>query len=348
MPPLFRIHPLNPPLLDSWTILKHTNCQLGSVLFFVGCLWANSPYGSIKTNKHNNKPEAIMGKQTSYLISAGDGRIRRNACGLLPLTSILGILILIASQQNLSAETIPTLIEGDKVALEKASEPSTEVLLAHLLPTNSCPNTLKNLKFAMGQKLFLHEDFYTEANAKRFFGDYYRIDSIQIKQRLQEINLVALSNPEDAYWSLKKFKAHDYPWYPCFRTITVQRMVVRDKSEDRAGSFHYETVIRATPAAGIKPSFNIYAEQFISVFGLPWIMTPRDEDYSGCNIPHRLASGTISECSYKKRDEGKTVHLYGQKELHFKFKLQDYEWGAHLTTAYDGLIINFYFYTEEK
>ncbi len=291
-----------------------------------------------------------MGKQTSYLMSAGDGCIRRNARGLLRLASILGILILTASQQNLSAETIPTLIDGDKVALEKASEPSTEVLLAKLLPTNSCPNTLKNLKFASEQKLFLHEDFYTEANAKQFFGDYYHIDSIQIKQRLQEINLVALSNPEDAYWSLKKFKAHDYPWYPCFRTVTVQRMVVRDKSEDPAGSFHYETVIRATPSTGIKPSFNIYAEQFISVFGLPWIMTPREEDYLGCGMPHqRIASGkTGEECTYKKRDEGKTVHLYGQKELHFKFKRQDYEWGAHLTTTYDGLIINFYFYIEEK
>jgi len=273
-----------------------------------------------------------MGKQTSYLISAGDGRIRRNACGLLPLTSILGILILIASQQNLSAETIPTLIEGDKVALEKASEPSTEVLLAHLLPTNSCPNTLKNLKFAVENKLFTAEELYTEANVKKLLGDQsevrfqgefggtYANKSQYFEERAKQKNrkqhhLEVFSRPSEDQLE----KSH----LPCFHIAHFQHSVYQDK--DRNNKPYRSTTAYFTLgfAAMGKKNHDTNIKQFIAAFGTPQETLP----VLGDRHPPHLPNGEIAK--FEK----------SLKRLFYQSKKENYRYFMYATANKAGTIL---------
>lgn len=79
----------------------------------------------------------------------------------------------VLEQQTISRKEIKT--ETNELFNEKIPGPTSEALLAQMQPPSSCKSALENLKFAMEQKLFLHEDFYTESNVKKLLGDYYKI-----------------------------------------------------------------------------------------------------------------------------------------------------------------------------
>lgn len=263
--------------------------------------------------------------------------------GLLP-----GIVMLTACQQSPPGEVISaSAVPAINTPSEETNEPSTEVLLAQLLPPNSCPNTLKNLKFAAENKLFLHEDFYTEANVKRFFGDYYRISEVTSKPDFQQITLSSAYFVNEHEWSLNTFKSHEYPWFPCFSKVTVNRKpYLKGERNYRVESSFSANHVR------IKPSFNLYVEQFINLLGKPNRVIFDDVDplFHACGEGAFHGNPPNRECreAKRKKQEGRIAHTYGERLLGYFLKTPRHNQTITLKVSFEGIVEQFIIHTEEK
>lgn len=271
-------------------------------------------------------------------------RPRNPRCLALTIISAL----MVACQQNPQQATVQYVAPSPIAeSQENPKASNTEALLAQLLPPNSCPNTLNNLKFAAEQGLFLRENFYSEANAKRFFGDYYRINGVTIKPNFQQLTLSSAYFVNEHEWSLNTFKNHEYPWFPCFSTITIER---RQPLKGKR-NYQVESSFSANYAE-IKPSFNLYVEQFVALFGKPdrVIFDEIEPLFHACGEGAFHGNPPNRECheAKRKKQEGRTAHVYGEKLLGYFLKTPSHNQAITLKVSFDGIVEQFIIHTEEK
>lgn len=240
----------------------------------------------------------------------------------LPATSLLCLTLLSACNLGASPEVAPLPVATPL----KPAEPPTSELMSQLLPPNSCPNTLENLKFAMRNKLFNRDDFYTDENVRRFFGDYYDIFWDKNK-KLKKLSI----------WSAQKtshIPKSDSPWVPCFRGGELSKWQEKEKDKEVTRAFFYANSSRY---------YDVSIDLFETIFGYdkPFAMRPIPIGEYFPRAPHSLRNQ--ENVKRMKEDEEKKVfhHQYGRKKLNYYFKKDSYRAGIEVETGLSGRVFKF-------
>jgi len=231
----------------------------------------------------------------------------------LPATGLVCLTLLSACNLGASPEVAPLPVATPS----KPAEPATSELMAQLLPPNSCPNTLENLKFAMKTKLFTRDDFYTDENVRRFFGDYYDITW----DKNPNIKKVSIWNG----YRTKMFYKNELPWAPCFREGELSKSQVKEKDKEVTRSFFY---------ARSESYYHIGIDLFETVFGYskPDAIRPFQPYFSPRHGSRQLSS-----------EEMKNIipHQYGRKKLNYFYKNNGYQASIEVETNLAGSILVF-------
>ncbi len=274
----------------------------------------------------------------AYVGRAVDDGIRQNkqlpltllkAAGkIFPVVGMLSAVIMLSGCGLWASQEIANV--AVETPMPTTAEPNTEALMAKMLPPNSCPNTLKNMKFAMEQKLFLRTDFYTDENLKRFFGDYY---NFHWKKNTSETKIL------DIYSRYEKDKLdnNDFPWFPCFAGGIIRHTI--DKYHTKENVNRIETLIGTDVLVAFnkhKITHTVHIDQFIAIFGIPDAIRPRMSGELGYSSSAHPLTDPL-----KNLEAGRTLHRYGAKELIYKYRDANYRAVISLLTYYDGTVGKF-------
>lgn len=204
-------------------------------------------------------------------------KIPSNTRWLAQLTVISALMA--ACQQNPQQATAQDVSPSPVAeSQKKTKESGIEALLVQLLPTNSCSNILKNLKFAAENKLFTTEDFYTEASIKKLLGDqsevrfqgefggtyadksqYFEERAKQKKRKLH--NLEVISRPGEGQLE------NDH--LPCFGIGYFQHMLYQDKDRNNKPYQLITAYFTLGLTAMGKATHNTDIDQLTASFGPP-------------------------------------------------------------------------------